>query len=528
MPASSLGQFSAPVAPLTLVGPGFLGMNTQLSSTTLGPEWAIEAKNCVFDDANRLSARLGWTALTSSAATGSPVFRNIFEYVNLSGTSVIVSAGGNKFWAGTTTLTDVTGAVVVTADKWKFVNFNGNCYGLQASHALVQYTGAGNFTNVAAASGTVPDGNELLSAFGRLWGTSANGQKLKYSGLLDATNWGGAGAGSFDFTNVWATPDSIVALAAFNNYLVIFGSNNILILTDGTGSSIGINPTNAFIQDVIPGIGCTARDTVQNVNGEDLVFLSQGGLCSLRRVIIERSSPLRELSKNVRNYLLNTIAQETLADLKSTYNNFYGFYLLLCPVTGRKFVFDSKFDIPEAQEINTQTSAGAWRVTEWDGFAFTALVTLKDGKTMYSGKAGKLYTYDTGYTDAGSTYAFTYNSGWLTINEQLKDHFKFLKRLSCICTAANSTIVTLQWGFDFSDTLSSSQKTISNSGTGMEWGTGEWGIDEWGPPSSPLAAFELPATGSGQFIKVGLQMTVNGASFALQQLQLFAKVGRIK
>src|SRR6185437_4788529 len=117
----------------------------------------------------------------------------------------VISTGGNSIYAGTTSLTNITGTLTPTADNWKFVNFNGLCYGLQSGHPLIQYTGTGNFTAVSAASGSVPNGNELLSAFGRLWGSDSTGQVLKYSQLLDATNWSVTGAGSFNLTSVWGT-----------------------------------------------------------------------------------------------------------------------------------------------------------------------------------------------------------------------------------------------------------------------------------------------------------------------------------
>lgn len=523
---SSIAQQSAPLATLTLVGPGFLGLNTQLASTTLGPEWALEAKNCVFDDSNRLSARLGWESQTATPASGTPDFKVIFQYLNLAGTSTIVSAGGNKIWTGISSFTDRTGAVAITADRWKFVNFNDLAYGLQSSHALVQYNGAGNFTNVVAASGTVPDGDELLSAFGRLWGTTANGQKLKYSGLLDATNWGGAGAGSFDFTNVWPSADKIVALAAFNNLLVVFGSNNILLLTDGTGSSLGINPTNTFVQDVVPGVGCVSRDTVQNINGDDLAFLSANGVMSLRRVIQEKSNPLRDLSRNVRNLLLSIVTQETLNNLRTTFCAYYGLYLLLCPVTNRIFAFDTKFNIPDTQQINTETSAGAWRVTQWDGLAIKSLLTLNDGKTLYSGMGGKIFAYTSAYKDNGSSYNFSYASGWLTLNDDFRDRFKLLKRISHILAITTGATVTTSWAFDFDDTFTSAQVTLTSGAVGAEYGIDEWGIGEWGPSSS-LAVYEVPSTGSGQFIRIALQTTINGGGFSAQQLQIHAKIGRI-
>lgn len=485
------------------------------------------AKNCIFDDANRLAARGGWEKLTTTPATGAPDFAVLFEYLNASGSSSIIAAGANKVFTGTTTFTDITGAVTPSASNWQFINFNGNCYGIQAGHTMIQYTGAGNIANFSPGAGTAPSGDCLLSAFGRVWGTNSTGQKLKYCSLLDITTWSGGTAGEFDLTNVWPTYDTIKALASFNNYLIVFGMRNIIIFEDGTGSSIGMNPTNMSVKDIIPGIGCIARDTVQNINGDDLVFLSQNGLMSLRRVIQEKSNPLRDISRNVRNYLLSTISLETLSAVRSTYNPKQGFYVLLCPATSRQFVFDTKFNIPDTGNVNTLTAVGAWRVTEWEGHSPTSILTLYDGATMYSGLDGNIYEYGSTYLDDTVGYNVEYTSGWLVVNEEVRDRIKFLKRISAIAVIGDDIQITFQWFFDFDDTGNSAQLTVSSPGGGMEWGSGEWGLGEWGAFSS-LAEFEVPGTGSGQFIKLSLQVPVVGELFSLQQLQMFAKVGRIK
>ena len=46
---------------------------------------------------------------------------SIFEYVDHSGDKVVFSAGNNKVFTGTTTLTDVTlpGSYTVSANNWK-------------------------------------------------------------------------------------------------------------------------------------------------------------------------------------------------------------------------------------------------------------------------------------------------------------------------------------------------------------------------------------------------------------------------
>lgn len=506
---------SAPLQPLSLVVMGANGLNLQAASSLLEPSWATRAQNMIFDTSGRLASRNGWTLLNNTPMSGSPTVGQIFEYLPITGANVVISTGGNKIYKGTTTLTDITGALTPSADNWKFVNFNGNVYGLQSGHPLIVWSGSGNFAAVTAASGTVPNGNELLGAFGRLWGIDSTGQTIKYSQLLDATNWNVTGAGSINLTSVWGSGnDSIVALAAYNNLLVVFGSRNIVLFQDGTGSPLGINPINIAVTDIISGIGCVARDSVQNINGDDLVFLSSSGVQSLKRVIIERSNAIRNISLNVRDYLLGTVGSEIASGIRSTYNAFTGNYLLLGPLSSLIFCFDTKVTLQD----------GTWRSTLWDSFIPTAMYTLHDASTTYCGRAGQLFQYS-GQTDNGSPYTAVYESGWLDLDPQVRSRIKMLKRLECVFANSGGGALTLKWTYDFADSFSSAQFNLPVTST-AEWGIAEFGLDEWGGGQSIFRS-ESPASGDGQFIKVGAQIQINGSSFALQHVQLYAKVGRI-
>jgi hypothetical protein len=506
---------SAPLQPLSLVVMGAKGLNLQSASSLLEPTWATSATNMVFDKSGRLSSRNGWVLQNATPMSGSPTVGQIFEYTPITGSNQVVSTGGNKIYSGTTTLTDRTGALTPSADNWKFQNFNGNVYGLQSGHPLIVWNGSGNFAAVTAASGSVPNGNELLSAFGRLWGVDSTGQTIKYCNLLDATNWNITGAGSINVTSVWGTGnDSIVALASFNSLLVIFGSRNIIVYQDGSGSPLGLDPIHIQVSDMISGIGCIARDSIQNINGDDLVFLSSSGVQSLKRVILERSNAIRNISLNVRDYLMATVGGETPAGIRSTYNAFNGTYLLHGPQSGLTFCFDTKITLED----------GTWRTTTWNSFVPTALYTLHDSSTTLSGKAGQLFQY-LGQNDNGAAFTANYESGWLDLDPQIRSRIKLLKRLECVFANTGGGTLTLKWAYDFNDNFYITQKTI-DAGSTAEWGTAEWGLDEWGGGQTTYN-IESPGTSGGQFIKVGASIVILDSNFALQQLQLFAKAGRL-
>ena len=454
--------------------------------------------------------------MTSSALSGTPDIEQLYLFKPLSGSNKVISAADNKLWEGTTTLSDITGAVAVTANKWKFVTFNGACYGLQASHALVKYTGSGNFANVTAGAGSVPDGNELLSAFGRLWGTSSDGQTVKYCALLDATTWSGVGAGSINFTSVWGNgADEIVALAAFNSFLVVFGKHNIIVLADGSGSSLGLDPANIQVVDMVSGIGCYARDSVQNVNGDDLVFLSYSGVQSLNRIIQERSNPLRDITLNNRDFVKTYAISGQANTIRSCYSPGYGMYLLALPGASRIFCFDTKVKLPD----------GSWRMTEWEGLIPKSLISLESGNTIYGGYAGKVFQYS-GYQDNGSSYTLVFESGWMNFGDEINNRLKFLKRVGGLFIIGGTQTLVFKWAFDFSDSFKSFQKTITYNSGGGEYGIAEYGEDEFGGSSLTFET-DVPGSAQGQFIKVGVQTVINGYAVTLQNLQLFTKIGRL-
>lgn len=510
---------SADLSPIAKVATGVYGLNLQQSSNLLDTSWATQADNMIFNNLGVLTSRYGWgTALNATPMAGSPAVRTIFEYVPITGSNQIISCGGNNIYVGTTTLTSIKGSLSITADNWKFVNFNGLCYGLQTGHPLIVYTGSGNFTAVTAASGTVPTGNELLSAFGRLWGSDSTGQLLQYSQLLDATNWTVTGAGSFNLNSVWGTGnDKIIALAAFNNFLIVFGSNNIIVWTDGTGSVLGMNPINMYVQDMVPGIGCYARDSVKSVNGDDIVVLTYFGLQSVKRLLLERSNPIRNISMNVRDALLAVAHSEPPANVKSTFDPVSGFYLISFPTSQSIFVFDAKMTLQD----------GTWRVTQWNNFFPQAVFTLHDGDTTYAGYNGQLYQYgdQTSTTvDPTGGYTASYSSAWFDLQE-LNTRLKMLKRVSSVFSVSNSGTVNLRWQFDFSGTWSSYSIPVTTTSPSL-FNVALFGSSGFGGGLYGNAA-RAPASGNGQYIKIGADFFISGNQFVLQQMEMYAKIGRV-
>ena len=260
---------------ITLQSPGTLGLNTQDSDDVQDPRFCTQAVNCVIAKNGLLESRKGFGKLNGSAATGTPTLDVVYSLIKNDGTEVIVSAGGNKLWSGTTSLADETGALTVTVDNWQFQNYAGEVFGYNGTDAPVYWDGAAAaFLTIASkgtAAGVVASGVHL-SAYGRSWVVDTTTiSQINYSDLLVPEDFNGGSSGTIDLNVVWPySNDEIIALAAHNNNLIIFCKKSIVIYANAN------NINNIYLVEVIKDIGCIARDSVQNI-GDDILFLSKDG-----------------------------------------------------------------------------------------------------------------------------------------------------------------------------------------------------------------------------------------------------------
>jgi len=212
---------AAELRSVSIVAPGFAGLNTQDSSVALPKEFALRAENAVIDQYGRIAARKGWDNVNTTLGFNGEEPSLIFEIVKSDGTTVIGSIGDKKIFTGTTTLTQVYSDATWTAQNWKAVNFNSHTYFFQRGHDPLLYDHVGNtwqkMSAHASYSGTVPLANEVLAAYGRLWvaDTTTDKKTVTWSDSLIGYKWNGGTHGSISIESVLTNgSDSITALAA--------------------------------------------------------------------------------------------------------------------------------------------------------------------------------------------------------------------------------------------------------------------------------------------------------------------------
>jgi hypothetical protein len=495
---------------INLLAPAFKGINTEDSPIAQDPSFAEIADNAVIDKRGRIAARKGYTLTTTSATPlGSGAIRAIHEFEDGQGNTAILSVGNNKILSGTTTLADETpGSYTVSADNWKIVNFNNKSYFFQRNQEPLVYDGSSvvKLSTVSGAAGiTGKYGNEVLSAFGRLWVADINNDKstVYWSDLLIGHDFAGGTSGSINLAKVWPDGyDEIVALAAHNNMLIIFGRHSIVVYQGAEA------PATMTLMDTVNGVGCVNRDTVQ-YTGTDVLFLSHEGLRSFGRVLQQKSLPITKLSNTITKDIIQLIQEEN-EFFRSAYSPEENFYLITFTSQKMTLCFNLKGTLED----------GSYRVTRWPTSLFTAY-HRKDNGDLLVGLVGGIGQY-TGYTDNGTSFRFKYYSPSLSFGDSAR--IKILKKIRPVIFGGNTSSVFLKWAYDFDTDYKTASINIGDQ-VPSYFGIAEYNIGKYNQ-GFLLNRSSVNATSSGATVVVGVEADINGFEMSLQEINLLALVGK--
>ena len=567
-----------PLQPLVLDSIGIYGLNRQSSAASLPPQWLTTANNVMLDEKGRVSTRKGIKQVTnnisSSATANTLIVKSLGEYRSTTGaTTLFAGAGANvyKINTGNTPYTlDVqsfSGGTTKTDGNWQFTNFNNQFYGVQAGNQPINYSGSAWLDLEDVASYAKPAGvttftpSCLLGEYGRLWvgNIGENRDVVYYSDLLIGHKFHGGSSGSIDLKGVWAG-DEIVSINSFMGKLVIFGKHNIVVY-DGPWD-VALTSNSTFrLNEVIEGVGCVARDSIQLI-GDDIVFLSSSGLRSLSRTMVQDKMPLTDLSLAIKDELRTNIVTGNMTSVKAQYDLSTGSYLLGFPSKNVVYVFDFK----------SQTPDGVPRITTWNfdtnknPMSFLSTDTnlyIGGGAASYGGRVG-IYDgyYDVEKEDVTATYAnqtvcvaagHTWESGTSKCFEDIDNTYqadfktvwldfeqpgisKFLKRFLGIWSGGKNSNVTLNWYRDYSVVPTSANFTLDPTASGVSylWGkstslysTPAQAKAKYAPAFQP-AEYKVSMSKAAKVVRLELIQTVSGFKSALQNITIWAKQGKIR
>ena len=502
-----------PLQSINLVAPAFMGINTEDSPLALDTAFAEVADNAIIDRRGRLASRKGNSVLTSDKYwLGSDYIHKIHEFYDSAGNEVIFSTGNNLIFTGTTTLVNATPAsYTITDNDWKIVNFNDHAYFFQRGYEPLVYSDAlgviTKMSDVHNAHVTASQySNEVLAAYGRLFvvGNDTNDSIIYWSDLLIGHNFSSGSSGSIDVSEAWPNGfDRVVALAAHNNFLIVFGENNIIVYSGAD------SPASMVIHDTVVGVGCVDRNSIQDI-GTDLLFLTPTGLRGLGRTIQEKSLPITDLSRNIKQELIaNTLA--TTKPVSTVYSPENYFYLLCFSDLSLVYCFD----------VRGTLENGSYKVTRWPSVDFKSFQRDRNGD-VYIGCEDGIGKYDN-YKDNGKPYRFRYFSPGLTFGDPAK--IKMLKKIRPTLLGGNNSDIFLKWSYDFSTDTSSSTFRTSSDSPGF-YGQSEYTDSDFSAEGVTISRNSLNTTGYGSVINVGLETDINGYSLSIQEMNVLALIGK--
>ena len=513
-----------PIQSLSVVAPGFFGLNTQDSGITLSSNYALVADNCIIDKFGRVGARKGWVTQTvdgSTTLSGMPV-KFMMEHVNADNTVVTISGGNSKLLKegdSGNTFTDITPALyTITNDYWKGASLYDHALIVQEGHEPIVYTESAtpatqtitDYTGVAQSYGTSFP-RDVMAAYGRFW--IHDGSSIYWSTDIADVAFPSFNGGTSGFLNISAVlpnnVDTIVGLAAHNGFLIIFCEKNIVVYKGAE------NPLGDFsLSDVIAGVGCVARDSIQQT-GTDLLFLSDTGVRSLGRVLQEKSMPMRDLTKNVRDDLSDLLqiafaSDPQLKQVKSVYSEVNAFYLISFPTSNIVYCLDTRQPMED----------GSYRVTRWVDYHATSFLR-KRNRDLFIGYPNSINKYS-GYLDDTATYQMRFLSPYMDMQDSTQ--VKILKKVTATVIGGNGQAFIIKCGFDYIDSYDS-YPFIIDSGSASQYNIDEYNIAEYSK-GSLIDKVDASVGGAGNVIQLGFETEVNNTSFSVQKLDIFMKTGR--
>lgn len=565
---------------ISLAAPAFQGINTEDSPLTQDVTFASRANNAVIDDFGRLGARKGFLEYQTSFQPGAHSTPAGWSSSNTTFTigSMAHSEGLDVVCVVTINWADVNGAslgddtllcrmvgtelTVIShsanaeaaiqaspedSRRAQIVAFADSYYVFIAGQSAIEVTGASCELLKDTAGFLAPQdgnpgpnyltGNDLkgdiaCSAYGRLWVSGIDGdyQKIWYSDLEDARVWydGKAvptdplnTAGGIEVSQYWpGGRDQIKAIKAHNNMLIVFGRNSILLYGNPTGDPAAIG--GIFLQDTIEGLGTVSRDAIA-ATGNDMVFVDDSGVRSLGRSIQEQSVAIGDLTANVRTDITRQI-QETTNKEDISLSYWHQEALVVChfPSQRQAFVLD----------VRKVSSTGGSRVTTWTETTFDRMLHVEDDDfdaILLGGTTGVLQY--TGNIDAGgNTYQFSYQSNPLSFGDSVRQKFPKRMDVSILSRTADTEAVA-RWGFNneltYSKSLNVEAIIPAYWGEALYANFGDPEAATYGPGATTVKRYRVNTKGSGSLVSVGIDATIDGGVFSLQELNLQLLLGRI-
>jgi hypothetical protein len=571
---------------ISIVAPGFYGVNTQASSVGLDQGFALEATNCVIDSFGRLGARKGYYYQTEGN-TGVNL-KGLHDFIDITGLHTHGAWTDTGFYiVDGANLTSVTynGSNTINGVNWQAATLNDAAYLFDKNYEPIYFnpsTGVlDDIKNVTlehpvtiTSSGTTATVTHTAHGF-------ATGQEVTISGCTQ-TEYNGTftitvtGTNTYTYTmpNSTSSPATGTPVATWqktdppkgNCVLSAYGrlwvagvdSNKSTVywsnLVDGTdfdsGDSGSIDLTAVLVQgnDEIIALGAHSgrliiflknsiviygdnSSTSLDPTAMTLVEIIHGTGCIARDSVQNTGSDIIFLSKTGLMSLGRLIQEKSQPerDLSRNIRDEFVRAVQQEDVTQIRSVYNPiegfyLLYLPSFQLV----------------YCFDMKQAMQDGScrvTTWTGQTyNNLYMVDnamwlahadgiaiySGYQDNGQSYRIKYYTNHFDFGDATR--IKYLKRVGVTVIGGVNQTIYFKAGFDYSDQYRNFTATL-DGGRAAEYNVSEYNESEY--TSGVLADnIRTPLGGQGSVVQAGFEAVINGSKFSMQRLDIYVKGGR--
>lgn len=498
------------------------GLNTATSLATMAPTEAVIMDNW-FCLPTELQLRKGYTQW-ATGLTGT--VKSFLTYDSQTGTHQFfaVSGSGSSYKIYNTTSKGAVGAAVVSGltggdFKHQLSTTSGGSFLIAVNgvdnallydgttwHSLTQTSSPYKLQGV--------DSNKLWTVKlhkRRLWFVEKNSLKCWY-GDTDAVS---GTLHSYDFGPLFARGGKIAAIdtwtldagAGMDDYFVVVTTSGEVAVFTGTDPADATNWSLKGIYQV--GSPTGTNPTIKYAG--DVLMIGKDGLTPL-------SQSLMSSRVNTRQTISAKI-QNRLAELTTTYENNYGWQVILYPPANMLLVNVPTGDTTSDQYV-MNTITGAW--SRFTGINAVCWIFINE--QLYFAKDGKIYLFWDGVSDDGSVIISDLLPAFSAFGSQSQIKRFMMHRISMGADTSFSYNSTLAIDFDQSTTPDTPYGAPASSQA--LWGVAKWDLAKWSTGIVPFAQWKYLG-GMGHYGSVRLKTSSKVANIRFYSLDIVYEFGGV-
>jgi hypothetical protein len=331
--------------------------------------------------------------------------------------------------------------------------------------------------------------------------------RVYLSTTLDAENWTGLDATSFDLSYD-GDPDGVTAIfPELEGRLFIATRRAIYELT-------GTTISNFSVRRVTRGVGCCAHQSVV-ATGNDILFASDRGIHSLKKVIVSDQSTITFLSQPIQTLWSDLLNAQRLQYAQAAWDENLNIYIVSVPSSG-----STENDVTLCYNL----TYGHW--TQWEDIDARSLGNVRINQKQYimTGREdGKLSFLDPSVlSDFGTGYQFLMKSGKFFPDSLMTNQFRFLS-VTILAAVRQPSTVSISWSIDTLDGVRTGTRSVqlgSDSallGTTFILGSSRLGIGRFLPQRVSVGdvgynfQLEIASTGTSDINFLGWVLEVEDA-----------------